>query len=97
MVDNRYMSHSGSAKGAVMRHYVDDAMQVPPVVPAYKEPVVSPFTFNDLRPLVTRFSIVEVAALGALAPLAEPESVALALERELETPLSNETLGGIIN
>jgi len=52
---------------------------------------------NDLRPLVTRFSIVEVAALGALAPLAEPESVALALERELETPLPSETLGGIIN
>jgi hypothetical protein len=47
MVDNRYMSHSGSAKGAVMRHYVDDAMQVPPVVPAYKEPVVSPFTFKS--------------------------------------------------
>ena len=52
---------------------------------------------NDLRPLVTRFSIVEVTALGALAPLAEPESVAVALERELETPLQPETSGGIIN
>ncbi len=52
---------------------------------------------NDLRPLVTRFSITEVTALGALAPLAEPESVAVALERELETQTQSETLGGIIN
>jgi len=52
---------------------------------------------NDLRPLVTRFSIVEVTALGALAPLAEPESVAVALERELETPTQSETSGGNIN
>jgi pimeloyl-ACP methyl ester carboxylesterase len=37
----------------------------------------------DLRPLVTRFSIGEVAARGILAPLAEPEAVAEALAREL--------------
>ena len=43
---------------------------------------------NDLRPLVTRFAIVEVPALGGLAPLAEPETVALAMEREL-TPTSS--------
>lgn len=37
----------------------------------------------DLRPLVSRFSIVEVTARGALAPLAEPEAVAAALAREI--------------
>ncbi len=39
----------------------------------------------DLRPLVTRFSIVEVAAQGALAPLAEPDIVAIAMDREFST------------
>jgi pimeloyl-ACP methyl ester carboxylesterase len=49
---------------------------------------------NDLRPLVTRFAIVEVPALGALAPLSEPETVALALERELTPPASPESPAG---
>lgn len=43
---------------------------------------------NDLRPLVSRFAIVEVAAQGALAPLAESEVVTTALERELSAPSS---------
>jgi len=41
---------------------------------------------NDLRPLVSRFSIVEVSAQGQLAPLAEPETVAAAIQAELLTP-----------
>ncbi len=45
---------------------------------------------SDLRPLVSRFSIVEVAAQGALAPLAEPDAVAAAIEREL-TSTGSET------
>ena len=49
---------------------------------------------NDLRPLVTRFAIVEVPALGGLAPLAEPETVALAMERELTPTSSPETPAG---
>jgi pimeloyl-ACP methyl ester carboxylesterase len=49
---------------------------------------------NDLRPLVTRFAIVEVQALGGLAPLAEPETVALAMERELTQTSSPETPAG---
>jgi pimeloyl-ACP methyl ester carboxylesterase len=40
----------------------------------------------DLRPLLSRFAIVEVAAQGVLATLAEAEVVAAALERELTTP-----------
>ena len=40
---------------------------------------------NDLRPLVSRFAIVEVNALGALAPLAEPDAVTSAIERELSS------------
>jgi hypothetical protein len=40
----------------------------------------------DLRPLVNRFSIVEVTALGALAPLAESDAVAAAIARELSAP-----------
>lgn len=40
----------------------------------------------DLRPLVNRFSIVEVTAQGALAPLAEPDAVAAAIARELSAP-----------
>lgn len=43
---------------------------------------------NDLRPLVVRFSIVEVAVQGALAPLAEPDAVAAAIEKELSSMLS---------
>ena len=38
---------------------------------------------SDLRPLVSRFAIVEVAAQGALAPIAEADVVASAIEREL--------------
>jgi pimeloyl-ACP methyl ester carboxylesterase len=38
---------------------------------------------SDLRPLVNRFSIIEVATQGQLAPLAEPETVAVAIESEL--------------
>ena len=45
--DNRYMPKDGSERGVVMRDYVDDAMQVAPPVPAYVEPVVSPFTFRS--------------------------------------------------
>ena len=45
---------------------------------------------NDLRPLVSRFAIVEVLAQGSLAPLAEPEVIAAALEREL-SPQSSQT------
>lgn len=43
---------------------------------------------TDLRPLVSRFAIGEVAAQGALAPIAEAEVVTLAIERELsvQTP-----------
>jgi pimeloyl-ACP methyl ester carboxylesterase len=41
---------------------------------------------SDLRPLVSRFSIVEVTARGALAPLAEPDAVASAIETELLSP-----------
>ena len=43
---------------------------------------------NDLRPLVTRFAIVEVNAMGAIAPLAEPDMVAIAIERELSSQFS---------
>jgi pimeloyl-ACP methyl ester carboxylesterase len=49
---------------------------------------------HDLRPLVTRFAIVEVTALGALAPLAEPDNVTMALERELTQSSPPETLSG---
>jgi hypothetical protein len=42
---------------------------------------------NDLRPLVSRFAIVEVPAQGLLAPLAEPDAVATAIERELSPPI----------
>jgi pimeloyl-ACP methyl ester carboxylesterase len=45
---------------------------------------------NDLRPLVSRFAIVEVLAQGSLAPLAESEVIAAALEREL-SPQSSQT------
>lgn len=38
---------------------------------------------SDLRPLVSRFAIVEVTAQGALAPLAESDIITAALEREL--------------
>ena len=38
---------------------------------------------SDLRPLVNRFSIVEVVAQGELAPLAEPDAVGSAIGREL--------------
>lgn len=38
---------------------------------------------SDLRPLVSRFGIVEVAAQGALAPVAEADVVTAAIEREL--------------
>lgn len=43
---------------------------------------------TDLRPLVSRFAIVEVTAQGALAPIAEADAVAAAIERELsdQTP-----------
>ena len=40
---------------------------------------------TDLRPLVSRFAIVEVNAMGAIAPLAEPDTVALAIEREISS------------
>lgn len=40
----------------------------------------------DLRPLVGRFSIVEVTAQGILAPLAEADTVSEAVARELSTP-----------
>ena len=40
---------------------------------------------NDLRPLVSRFAIVEVAAQGALAPVAEADVVAAAIDRELSS------------
>ena len=40
---------------------------------------------TDLRPLVSRFAIVEVTALGALAPLAEPDTIATAIDRELSS------------
>jgi pimeloyl-ACP methyl ester carboxylesterase len=36
----------------------------------------------DLRPLVTRFAIVEVAVQGIFAPLTEPDIVAAAIDRE---------------
>jgi hypothetical protein len=42
---------------------------------------------SDLRPLVSRFSIVEVAAQGALAPLAESDVVAAVIEREFSPEL----------
>jgi hypothetical protein len=42
---------------------------------------------NDLRPLVSRFAIVEVAAQGALAPLAEPDIIIAVLERELSSQI----------
>ena len=45
---------------------------------------------NDLRPLLKRFGIVDVAAQGPLAPLAEPEIITSAIERELLPP-SEET------
>jgi len=53
----------------------------------------------DLRPLVARFSIVEVPSQGALAPLAEPDAVATALSRELAgaAELPPETLPGLTN
>jgi haloalkane dehalogenase len=41
---------------------------------------------TDLRPLVARFSIVEVPALGILAPLAEPDVLAAVIARELAPP-----------
>jgi len=41
---------------------------------------------SDLRPLVNRFAIVEVAAQGILAPLAQPDTVAAAIEREIASP-----------
>ena len=43
----------------------------------------------DLRPLVTRFSIVEVPAQGILAPLAEPETITAAIARELASPAAD--------
>jgi pimeloyl-ACP methyl ester carboxylesterase len=43
----------------------------------------------DLRPLVTRFSIVEVPAQGILAPLTEPETIAAAIARELASPAAD--------
>ncbi|MEI6344770.1 MAG: alpha/beta fold hydrolase [Verrucomicrobiota bacterium] len=46
---------------------------------------------NDLRPLLKRFSIVDVAAKGHLAPLAEPETIMIAIEQELLTPLAEAT------
>jgi hypothetical protein len=51
---------------------------------------------SDLRPLVGRFSIVEVPALGILAPLAEPEAIAAAIARELIPPEA-EPLPSLIN
>lgn len=47
---------------------------------------------NDLRPLVSRFAIVEVPAQGSLAPLAEADVVITTLERELsaKSPLTPE-------
>ena len=46
---------------------------------------------TDLRPLVGRFSIVEVPAQGMLAPLAEPETMAAALAGELSAQRGEET------
>jgi pimeloyl-ACP methyl ester carboxylesterase len=40
---------------------------------------------HDLRPLVSRFGIVEVPAHGALATLAEPDAVTAAIEREFSS------------
>lgn len=50
----------------------------------------------DLRPLVGRFSIVEVPSLGTLAPLAEPDTIAAAISRELSSPEA-ESPAGVIN
>ena len=50
----------------------------------------------DLRPLLARFSIVEVPAQGILAPLAEPETIAGAIARELAPP-ATEVQPGLIN
>jgi pimeloyl-ACP methyl ester carboxylesterase len=51
---------------------------------------------SDLRPLMSRFSIVDVPAQGILAPLAEPDTVAASLERELASP-SPEVSPAVIN
>ena len=48
---------------------------------------------SDLRPLVSRFAIVEVAAQGALAPVAESDAVASAIERELSTTTPDSSNG----
>jgi len=48
---------------------------------------------SDLRPLVSRFAIVEVAAQGALAPVAEADAVASAIERELSTTTPDSSTG----
>ena len=50
----------------------------------------------DLRPLVGRFSIVEVPTQGILAPLAEPDTIAVAIAREL-TPSEADSQPGLIN
>ena len=47
----------------------------------------------DLRPLLARFSIVEVPAQGILAPLAEPETIAGAIARELSPPAADVQAG----
>jgi pimeloyl-ACP methyl ester carboxylesterase len=43
---------------------------------------------SDLRPLVGRFSIVEVASQGALAPIVESDVIAAAIEQELSPSTS---------
>ena len=40
---------------------------------------------SDLRPLLNRFAIVEVNSMGTLAPLAESDAVAAAIEREFSS------------
>ena len=46
---------------------------------------------SDLRPLLGRFSIGEVSARGVLAPLAESDTVAEAVARELSAPAQEQT------
>jgi len=41
----------------------------------------------DLRPLIQRFSVTEVEALGPLAPLSRPEAVGAAIAQELSSSL----------
>ena len=52
-------------------------------------PKDSTAAIEDLRGLVSRFSIVELAVQGALAPVAQPDIVAEALHRELNGPLAD--------